>query len=438
MVTIALVLVLVLLAAFAAGMYVSMTLGWTALVVGWLFSERPFMDILSNVPWNVMTNATLVALPLFILMGEILLRSGVTEGMYDTLSQWTNRLPGGLLHTNIAASAMFACVSGSSAATAATVGGVAIPFLRARGYSEKLMLGSIAAGGTLGILIPPSIVMIVYGVLAEESIGRLYMAGIVPGLLLTFGFMGVILLLVRSDASAAPAAVSATWRERLIGLLRLLPIGALILLVLGTIYAGIATATEAAAFGVVGALAITALNRRLSRAMLRDTFLATANTTAMIMLILICAFFLQFVVSFLGIPNALSSWVVGLKLSKFELVLAICLIYIILGMFMESLSMVVITLPILLPMLKTMGVDLIWFGIIVVILVEMALITPPVGMNLFILQSIAEGPSMDKRRIIAALYAGIVPFLGAMIVLLVLLFIFPDLALWLPRTARGS
>ncbi|TPJ57626.1 TRAP transporter large permease subunit [Mesorhizobium sp. B2-6-1] len=426
-----LTLMAMLLVTFAVGLHVAAALGITAIVVGELFSARSLFPILSTIPWNALNNTTLVALPLFVLMGEILLRSGVTEGMYQSLSRWLNRLPGGLLHTNIAASAMFACISGSSAATAATVGGVALPYLQREGYSHSMSLGSLAAGGTLGILIPPSVVMIVYGVLAEASIGQLYMAGIVPGLLMVGLFMVSIIAAALIRPSTAPKAPSSTWREKLLGIVPILPIAFLMFLVLGTIYLGVATATEAAALGVAGSFLISLLNRRVNRAMLRDTFLSTASTTSMIMFILIGAFLLQFVVSYLGLPTAMTKMIVGLGLSPMQFILLMCVLYIILGMFMESLSIVVITVPVILPILKTLGIDLVWFGIILVILVEVALITPPVGMNLFIVQGMSNRVKSANPGRPRDIYIGILPFLVSMLATLGLIIAFPQLALWL-------
>jgi tripartite ATP-independent transporter DctM subunit len=330
----------------------------------------------------------------------VLLRSGVTEGMYSTLAKWLNPLPGGLLHSNIAACAMFACISGSSAATAATIGGVSLPFLKSYGYNDRIAAGSLVAGGTLGILIPPSIVFIIYGVLVEESIGKLYLAGFVPGFLMAFAFMCLIALQAIRNPSIAPKVPTSTWRERLVGLGALLPIVFLMALVLGTIYTGVATATEAAAFGVCGAFLIAVANRRISRAMLRETFLASAGTTAMILFILIGAFVLQFILAFLGLPALISNWVISMQLTQMQVVLLICVIYIVLGTFMEELSMVVTTIPIFLPMLKALGVDLVWFGVIVVMLVQIAIVSPPVGMNLFILHALRRqlaGPARSRR-----------------------------------------
>jgi C4-dicarboxylate transporter, DctM subunit len=435
MLGILLALAVILLVAFALGFYVFLTLGLTALSLGWLFSDRPIWQILGHIPWNLATNTTLLALPLYVLMGEILLRSGITEGMYQALSKWLNRLPGTLLHTNIVASGMFACISGSSAATAATVGGVALPFLRAARYDDRIALGSLAAGGTLGILLPPSIVMIVYGVLAEESIGRLYLAGVVPGVLLMLGFMATIVVITLRHPDTTPPAGPTSWPDRWRGLVHLVPIAILVVLVLGTIYAGIATATEAAAFGVTGAIALAAAKGRVTARMLSETFLATATTTAMIVMILIGAFLLQFIVSFLGLPSALSRWVVSLELSSLQVILIICALYIVLGMFMESLSIVVVTVPILVPMLQPLGVDLIWFGVIIVVLVELALITPPVGMNLFILQGISSTSKAQGGGTIKEVYVGVLPFLVALLAILLLVVLVPDVALWLPNSA---
>jgi C4-dicarboxylate transporter, DctM subunit len=433
----ALALLGILTVLFGMGVYVSVSMGIGGLLLANLFGDRPVWDILGYVPWNTTTSFTLVALPLFILMGEVLLRSGVTEGMYATLSKWLNPLPGGLLHSNIAACAMFACISGSSAATAATIGRVSLPFLKQYGYNERIALGSIVAGGTLGILIPPSIVFIIYGVLVEESIGKLYLAGFVPGLLMTFIFMLLIGMRALRDPLIAPKAPAASRRERLASLSALVPILFLMAMVLGTIYTGVATATEAAAFGVCGAFLIALLNRRVSVTMLRDTCLATAGTTAMILFILIGAFVLQFVLAFLGLPAKISKWVIDLQLTKMQVVIMICVLYIVLGTFMEELSMVVTTVPIFLPMLKALGVDLVWFGVIVVMLVQIAIVSPPVGMNLFILHAMRRelaGPGTEPP--ISDIFIGVMPFFFAMIFTLVLIVAFPQIALWLPGSAN--
>jgi C4-dicarboxylate transporter, DctM subunit len=422
---------------FGMGIYVSVAMGLGGLALVTIFGDRPVWDIFGYVPWNTTTSFTLVALPLFVLMGEVLLRSGVTEGMYSTLSKWLNPLPGGLLHSNIAACAMFACISGSSAATAATIGGVSLPFLKTYGYNDRIAAGSLVAGGTLGILIPPSIVFIIYGVLVEESIGKLYLAGFVPGFMMAFAFMCLIALQAIRNPSIAPKVPASSWPERLVGLGALLPIIFLMAVVLGTIYTGVATATEAAAFGVCGAYLIALVNRRISLSMLRETFLASAGTTAMILFILIGAFVLQFILAFLGLPALISNWVIGMQLTQMQVVLMICVIYIVLGTFMEELSMVVTTIPIFLPMLKALGVDLVWFGVIVVMLVQIAIVSPPVGMNLFILHALRRqlaGPG--KEPPISDVFIGVMPFFFTMILTLALVILFPQIALWLPGSAK--
>jgi tripartite ATP-independent transporter DctM subunit len=434
MIVITLSLLGILLAAFAIGMHVATTLGFTALSSAWLFSDRPLWDVLAYIPWNVMTTSSLVALPLFILMGEMLLRTGITEAMYIGLSKWLGWVPGSLLHTNVVASGLFACISGSSAATAATIGGVAVPFMRRRGFDNRLTLGSIAAGGTLGILIPPSIAMIVYAVMVEESVGRLYMAGVIPGLLMMGMFMLTIFIAVKIDPSRAPDEPPVPWGERFSSLVSLLPVLFLIGLVLGTIYVGVATATEAAAFGVSGALILAIYYRRLTLKMLREAFLATAATTGMIMFILVGAFIMQFIVAFLGIPAAITQVVTGLDLTPTQFVIMLCVFYIILGTFMESLSMIVITIPILLPVMRALGIDMVWFGVIAVILIETALISPPVGLNLFILQTLARGDETVPNRT-ADVFVGVLPFLVAMLATLALVVAFPGLSLWLSRSA---
>jgi tripartite ATP-independent transporter DctM subunit len=382
----------------------------------------------------------LVAVPLFIMMGEILVRSGISERMYRVLSYWLAPLPGGLLHSNVASCAIFAAVSGSSAATAATIGSVSLPAFRQRGYSEQLAVGSLAAGGTLGILIPPSISFIIYGVLVEESIGRLYMAGFIPGFLLAAVFMLIIGVMVKIWPRLAPRETAPPWRLRIIGLLALLPMIALMFIVLGTIYLGVATPTEAAAFGVVAALLLTPFERRLSVRMLADTALATVRSSCMIMLIVTGAFTLSFALAILGVPAQVTAWVTGMQLSPVALVIFLILFYLLLGTFMESLSMMVTTIPILVPALKAAGVDLVWFGVIMVVLVEAALISPPEGINLYVIHGIRKSIQSEAglaSGTITDLYLGVLPFMLGMAIVLVLLVAFPDLALWLPNVLKG-
>ena len=425
---------------FMVGLHVAPALGVIGVALMVAFSDRPLLDMLGQIAWNVNSSFVLVAVPLFILMGEILVRSGISERMYRVMSHWLAPLPGGLLHSNIASCAIFAAVSGSSAATAATIGSVSLPAFRHRGYSEQLAVGSLAAGGTLGILIPPSISFIIYGVLVEESIGRLYMAGFIPGFLLAGIFMVIIAVMAKIWPRLAPRETAPSWRIRLVGLLALIPMIALMFVVLGTIYLGVATPTEAAAFGVVAALILTALERRLSLRMLADTALATVRSSCMIMLIVTGAFTLSFALAILGVPAQVTAWVTGLELSPVSLVVFLILFYLLLGTFMESLSMMVTTIPILVPALKAAGVDLVWFGVIMVVLVEAALISPPEGINLYVIHGIRKSVQSEAglpSGTITDLYLGVLPFMLGMAIVLVLLVAFPDIALWLPNLMKG-
>jgi tripartite ATP-independent transporter DctM subunit len=425
---------------FLIGLHVAPALGVIGVVLMVAFSDRPLLDMLGQIAWNVNSSFVLVAVPLFILMGEILVRSGISERMYRVLSHWLAPLPGGLLHSNIASCAIFAAVSGSSAATAATIGSVSLPAFRRRGYSEQLAVGSLAAGGTLGILIPPSISFIIYGVLVEESIGRLYMAGFIPGFLLAGVFMVIIAAMVKIWPRLAPRETAPSWRIRLVGLLALVPMIVLMFIVLGTIYLGIATPTEAAAFGVVAALVLTALEGRLTVRMLADTALATVRSSCMIMLIVTGAFTLSFALAILGVPAQVTAWVTGMQLSPVSLVVFLILFYLLLGTFMESLSMMVTTIPILVPALKAAGVDLVWFGVIMVVLVEAALISPPEGINLYVIHGIRKSVQSEAgfaSGTITDLYLGVLPFMLGMAIVLVLLVVFPGIALWLPDLMKG-
>jgi tripartite ATP-independent transporter DctM subunit len=430
MMTLFVTLSIILCVALAVGLHVAVVLGFTAVLTGEMFSSRSLMDAMGAIPWNQISNINLVSLPLFILMGELLLASGASEGMYSSMTKWLNRLPGGLLHSNIMASAIFACISGSSAATAATVGGVALPVLRRNGYGNAISLGSLAAGGTLGILIPPSIVMIVYGVLSETSIGQLYMSGVVPGVILTAMFMAVIVVMSMLKPEIAPKAPSSTWGEKMAAILPLLPIFALMFLVLGTIYMGIATPTEAAALGVVGALVIAAMNRRINREMLRSTFLSTAGTSAMILLILMGAAILQFVTSYMNVPTAMTAWVAEKGLTSMQFVLMIIVIFLLLASVMESLSLVALMVPVIVPVLKSLHVDLVWFGVILVLTVEVALITPPVGMNLFVMQGVANKVSIGDQGKPSDVFMGSLPFVLVIFLVLALILLVPE-TVWL-------
>lgn len=419
---------ILLLALLAAALPVAGALGTLGLLLDKLYSKMPLSLALGEVAWSSSKDFLLVSIPMFILLGEILLRAGVAERMYGAMVKWLSWIPGGLMHSNIGACAIFAATSGSSVATAATVGTVALPLVKKHGYNERLFLGTLAAGGTLGILIPPSINMIIYAVLTDTSIPKLYLAGIIPGL----GLAGLFMLLVAIACKFRPAwggsSLSYSWSERIASLVDLVPPLGIFLVVVGSIYAGIATPTEAASLGVVAALGLAAWYRKLSFAMMREVLENTMRTTAMVMLIIVAAYFLNFVISAIGLTTMLTDFISGLGFSKFSMLIAVVIFYLILGCFMETLSMMITTIPIIAPVMIGLGFDPIWFGIVIIVLIEMALITPPVGLNLFVVQSLCSHGTLND------VIAGSIPFVLTMIVLIVLLAIFPGLALWLPQT----
>jgi tripartite ATP-independent transporter DctM subunit len=382
-----------------------------------------------EVAWGTLNSFILVAVPLYILLGEILLRSGISDRMYRALAVWLARVPGGLLHTNIASCAMFAATSGSTLATAATVGTVALPVQMERGYNEKIVLGSLAAGGTLGILIPPSINLVIYGAMTGTSIGQLFVAGIVPGLVLTALFMGFIVVaavLIPRLVGRRGEAVS--WSARLWMLLDLLPPIVIFVVIMGSIYLGLATPTESAALGVIAALVLAALHGRLNRAMLHQAFKSTVRTTAMAMLIIVGASYLNFVLSVVGMPQAVANGITELGISPMGTIWILILMYVVLGLIMESLSMMITTIPIVTPLVVSLGFDPVWFGILLIVLTELALITPPVGMNLFVIHGIREPGGLQTDVMIGAL-----PFAAIMFGFIVMLLYYPEIALWLPR-----
>jgi C4-dicarboxylate transporter, DctM subunit len=426
MLGIALLLLIVFL---ALAVPVSAGLGLMGLGLSAIYSKLPLSLAMGEISWATSNNFLLVAIPFFVLLGEILLRSGMAERMYNALVMWVPWLPGGLMHTNIVACAMFAATSGSSVATAATIGTVALGQIKKHGYSEPLFLGTIAAGGTLGILIPPSINMIVYGVLTDTSIPKLYLAGFIPGIVLASLFCLVVLIccLIRPEWGGKPT--SASWGQRIRVLPDLIPPFVIFLAVIGSIYAGWATATESAGLGVIAALVIAAVRRALSVKMLKYAFEGTMRTTAMIMAILIAAYFLNFVMSSIGLMAKVNSVILGLKLTPGELLFAVILFYVILGCFMETLSMMVATVPIIAPVMFKAGYDPVWYGILFVILIETAMITPPVGVNLYVVQGLRKGGRIND------VIKGASPFVLAMFAMLAILSVWPDLALFLPRIA---
>ena len=401
-------------------------------ILGMFFADAPAGSILATTSWASSASWTMTALPLFIWMGEILFRTRLSDDMFAGLAPWVEPLPGRLLHANVLGCGIFAAVSGSSAATAATIGRISLPELKSRGYPESISIGSLAGSGTLGLLIPPSIIMIVYGVAAQVSVARLFIAGVLPGLMLMCLFSGYVMLWALANKGAIPAAstrmpladkLRATWR--------LAPVVLLILAVIGSIYGGYATATEAAALGVVGALLIALFSRTLNRITLIDSLLGAVRTSTMIFLILLGAAFLTSAMSFTGLPAELAKWIAGEKLPAWALISALTVLFVVLGCFLDGISIVLLTTSVILPAVQAAGIDLLWFGIFIVLVVEMAQITPPVGFNLFVVQS------LTGRDIFTVAKASL-PFFLLMVVATALVTVFPEIVLSLPRamTAR--
>src|SRR5438094_803874 len=419
----------ILIVLLALAVPVAAGLGFLGIALSEIYSRLPLTLAIGEVAWATSNNFLLVAIPFFVLLGEILLRSGMAERMYNALVLWVPWLPGGLMHSNIAACAMFAATSGSSVATAATIGTVAMGEIKKHGYSERLFLGTIAAGGTLGILIPPSINMIVYGVLTDSSIPKLYLAGIIPGLVLAGLFSLTVLIACLLRPSLGGRRTSADWRSRIRALPDLIPPLIIFLAVIGSIYAGLATATESAALGVTARLGVAAWHRSLSVRMLLHALQGTMRTTAMIMAILIAAYFLNFVIRSIGLTAQVNRLITSLGLSSTELLIGVVGFFLILGCFIETLSMMVATVPIIAPIMFKAGYDPIWFGILIIILMETAMITPPVGINLYVVQG------LRKRGRIDDVIIGAAPFVLAMLAMIAILSYWPQLALWLPRVA---
>ena len=421
---------LLLIALLAIGLPVAGVLGILGFALDSGYSAMPLTRALGEVAWSSSNGFLLMSIPLFILLGEILLRSGIADRMYDAMSTWLAWLPGGLMHSNIGSCALFAATCGSSAATAATVATVALPQMKKYGYNEKLFLGSLASGGTLGILIPPSINMIIYGALTDTSVPKLYLAGIVPGVLLALLFMAAIFVICLIQPSYGGIRLHPNWSERIATLKDFAPPLAIFLVVILSIYTGAATATESAALGVLAALALAAIYKRVNLKFFARVFEGTMKTTAMILLIIMAAVFLNFIMGGIGLTAKINAYVTSLHLSKYELLLAIVIFYVILGCFMETLSIMVTTLPVITPLMVHAGFDPVWFGIIVIILIEMALITPPVGVNLYVIQGVRNGGKVSDVII------GSLPFVAMMFLLIGLLTLFPSLALYLPSMGK--
>ncbi|WIX32186.1 TRAP transporter large permease [Salinicola sp. JS01] len=417
-----------ILALLLTGIPVAIVLFLLAFGVDQFFSFFPLMRALGQNLWSAADSFLLIAIPLFVLMGEIIVRAGIAERAYRAMDHWLSWLPGGLLHANVMTSMLFSATSGSSVATAATISTVALPQGDKLGYHPRLFCGSIAAGGTLGILIPPSINLIVYGFLTETSIPELFVAGLLPGLLLTGLFMLTAILFCTFKPSLGGPRSHSSWSERLRHLKFLLPLLVLFIAIVGSIYTGWATPTEAAAIGVVVALILAAFNRRLDWRMLTAALDNTVRTTSMILFIMLAASFLNFALASAGLSQQLTQLLTQLDLSPMALLLCVLALLVVLGFFIETLSMMVITLPIIAPLLFAAGFDKVWFGVVMILFVEMALITPPVGLNLYIVQAARRGKPFSDVII------GTLPFIAAMVVMAVLLILFPGIALWLPNS----
>jgi tripartite ATP-independent transporter DctM subunit len=427
---ITLLLVVALFALLGSGVWIGLALAGVAWVGMELFSSRPAGDAMAVTIWGSSSSWTLTALPLFCWMGEILFRTRLSEDMFRGLAPWLEKLPGRLLHTNIIGCTIFAAVSGSSAATCATIGKMTLPELKSRGYPEGITIGSLAGAGTLGLLIPPSIIMIVYGVSANVSIAQLFIAGVLPGILLATLFSGYLVAWALIHPDQVPVArETTTLVQKLQASRHLIPVVLLIILVLGSIYAGIATATEAAAFGVVGALAISAAQRSLTRDTFSSSLMGATRLYCMIALILAGASFLTLSMGYIGLPRHLAEWIATLGLSPFALIVALAIFYIVLGCFLDGISMVVLTMGVILPTVEAAKIDLLWFGIFIVVVVEMAQITPPVGFNLFMLQA------MTGKQITWIARQAMPSFL-LMCVAVLLIWFFPALVTWMPAQMK--
>lgn len=410
------------------GIWVALSLIGVAYVGMLLFSSAPIGAVMPSTIWSSLSTWTLTALPLFIWMGEILFRTRLSSDLFQGLAPWVTRLPGRLLHVNVLGSGIFAAVSGSSAATAATVGQMSLPELKERGYHEPISIGSLAASGTLGLLIPPSIILIVYGVSVNVSIGRLFLAGVVPGIVLMGLFAGYIVVWSLLNPNKMPPREPKLPLREALGRLRLLmPVVLLIIAVIGSIYTGIATATEAATLGVVGSLLIALVSGGLTWDSFLTSLYGATRTSCMIAFILAGAAFLTVTMGYAGIPRALASWIDTMGLSTYGLLFALMILYLILGCFLDGISMVVLSTAVVIPMVQHAGIDLIWFGIFLVIMVELAQITPPVGFNLFVVQGITK---YDILFISKAVF----PFFCMMVLMIGLLVAFPEMATWLPTT----
>ena len=416
-----------LLILLGSGVWVALSMVAVSAIGMMLFTSRPVGDAMATTIWGTSSSWSLTALPLFVWMGEILFRTKLSENLFKGLSPWLSRLPGGLIHVNVVGCALFAAISGSSAATVATVGKMSIPELRKRKYPEKILLGSLAGSGALGLLIPPSIILIIYGVTIEDSIAKLFMAGILPGIMIALIFMSYVVIWSILNKRLMPKNLqNFSFSQKIRESKQLFPVILLITSVIGSIYTGIATATEAASLGVVGALFLSWFQKTLNRKTFKLSLLGATKTSCMIAFILAGSTFLSLAMGFTGLPRNLAIWINNMNLSPFMLIFILTIFYIILGMFLDGISAVVLTMAIIEPMVRQAGFDMIWFGIYLVIVVEMAQITPPVGFNLFVLQGMAN-------RDMAFIAKSAFPLFLLMILALTIIIIFPEIALWLPN-----
>ena len=417
----------VLLFFLGSGIWVALSMIGVSAIGMILFTSRPVGDAMATTIWGTASSWTLTALPLFVWMGEILFRTKLSENLFKALSPWMQKLPGGLIHVNVVGCALFAAISGSSAATVATVGKMSIPELRKRNYPEKILLGSLAGSGTLGLLIPPSIILIIYGVAVQESIAKLFIAGIIPGIMIALIFMSYVIIWSLINKKEMPVLIEEySFLEKIKRSRQLLPVIILISSVIGSIYTGIATATEAASLGVVGALLLSFFQKTLTLDTFKTSLLGATKTSCMIAFILAGSTFLSLAMGFTGLPRNLAVWIQNMNLSPYVLIFVLMIFYIILGMFLDGISAVVLTMAIIEPMIRQAGFDMIWFGIFLVIVVEMAQITPPVGFNLFVLQGMAN---KDMGYIARSAF----PLFLLMVLAVILVVIFPEIALWMPE-----
>jgi len=417
----------ILLIFLGTGIWVALSMVGVSAIGMLFFTSRPVGDAMATTIWGTSSSWTLTALPLFVWMGEILFRTKLSENLFKGLAPWMSRLPGGLIHVNVVGCALFAAISGSSAATVATVGKMSIPELRKRNYPEKLLLGSLAGSGTLGLLIPPSIILIIYGVIVQESIAKLFIAGIIPGIMIAIFFMFYVIGWSVLNKEIMPANKETfSFSQKIKDSGQLIPVIVLITAVIGSIYVGIATATEAASLGVVGALILSFFQKSLNKETFKLSLLGATKTSCMIAFILAGSSFLSLAMGFTGLPRNLAIWIQEMNLSPYVLIIVLTIFYIILGMFLDGISAVVLTMAIIEPMIRQAGFDMIWFGVFLVIVVEMAQITPPVGFNLFVLQGMAE---KDMGFIAKSAF----PLFLLMILAVVTIIIFPEIALWLPE-----